>query len=247
MSDHFADIGFRFASRDEWTSTMMGAVINAAVPDTGPLATRLLWSDPSGARWAYFTEEKQIICAKPSFAGQSRVSVQVQRQADAKDGCPMCAVSVVDVVDNGVMATMAGVELDDQHLGPLGEEGTAVELAITAFGEQVTRFADVPAYQNARTDGSASAFAERSFIPSGLFAPGGKPKPTTAHAIMNGIVQRAERRTNTLTGNAFDWALLESYPTAYDIVIAADGEPLASGEVVQGSFWLVGHRLPPGG
>ena len=53
----------------------------------------------------------------------------------------------------------------------------------------------------------------------------------------------AERKTNGQSARPFDWCRVETYAATIDVVSEARREEFAPGQVVQGTFWLVGRRL----
>lgn len=113
-------------------------------------------------------------------------------------------------------------------------------LGINAFAESSQRFPDVETYRS-----KGSKFAERSLIPAGLFT-ADPPRAPRAVALITGVVVDADRRRNTASGGEFDWVLLDTYAARYDALFPPVGAPFRPGEVVQGTFWMVAHRLPAG-
>jgi hypothetical protein len=75
-----------------------------------------------------------------------------------------------------------------------------------------------------------------------LFTVGDDPRPPRAEAIITGIVRQGERKMNAWTGAAFDWCELETFAATLDVVAASQPDPFATGQVIQGTFWLVAHR-----
>jgi hypothetical protein len=240
MADHYACIGLRFADAEAWKATVMGTLVAKAEQQPGPSATRLWWSDASGACHAAYGVDRQIVCAKPSFDGASRIRVRITGRTESDQrGCPMCEIALVEVLDGDTMAYPLGVELDDIHLGSLQPEGAVIDLTIAAFAESSRRWPDVATYESAAP---SPRFAAQSLIPSGLFSAGEVKRPPRPEAIVTGLVTKSERRANTLTGGQFDWVLLETYGGIYDMLLPAIGQPYAPGQVIQGTFWLVAHR-----
>src|SRR5262249_35922284 len=91
-----------------------------------------------------------------------------------------------------------------------------------------------------------SGFASQSFIPSGLISPAGEPvDPPEPHALVAGHVREAEERRNSVTGNPFSWALVETIGGTFDAVIDPElvATPLQPGNVVTGWFWLSGRLM----
>ncbi len=241
MAGHFDCIGFRFEDREQYANDIVDLVRRSSQPTSA----RRAWIDPSGAVVVAFLEDSgSIRCAKPSFRATraSTVTATGLRADDA--GCPYCSVATVEVLDEtGAMAYPLAIELDDvDSSGPLFEDGHRLSVGITAFAESYRRWADVREYDEdpARP---APNFASRSLIPSGLFSPGGPDRPVRSEAIITGVIGAAEVRTNSLTGHAFQWAAIETFGGTYDMVAPGDDPPLATGNVMQGTFWLVGHLM----
>ena len=239
MVGHLACIGLNYTDADGFRQALR-YLEGEAEHQRGMGSTRFWWSDPSGARHALFVVNDSVVCASPSFSGGSRVAVQVGSTVDDPGGCPFCALSVVDVQADGTVAYPLAVQLDDIHLGPLGAQGATVDLGISAFAESSQRFPDVETYRS-----SGSKFAERSLIPAGLFT-GDPPRAPRAVALITGVVVDADRRRNTASGGEFDWVLLDTYAARYDALFPPVGAPFRPGEVIQGTFWMVAHRLPAG-
>ena len=91
--------------------------------------------------------------------------------------------------------------------------------------------------------------ASQSFIPSGLFSPGGETtEPPLASAIFTGHIRAAEVRTNEVTGAEYFWAFVSTLGGDFDVVIDPElvSNPVpAAGGVLQGEFWLSGRLVDP--
>jgi hypothetical protein len=62
--------------------------------------------------------------------------------------------------------------------------------------------------------------------------------------MFTGIVRDSQVRTNNLTGLAFEWMAVESFAATIEVLVPLQPTPIQTGEVVQGTGWLVSHRLP---
>jgi hypothetical protein len=236
MPDHLTCIGLDYPDKEAFGQLIV-EIAEAATPEPGTLGTRALWEDSSGARLAAFwRRDSEIECAKPSFAGTSQIVVRPVGMKDDPDGCRFCAIASVEVLEDGEMLYPLYVELDDIHLGSL-RRGRAIPLLITGFAEELTVWPDEAAFQAADTK-----FAERSLIPSGMFAPGGGARPARAEAILTGVVTKAERRRNERTHMEFDWCTIETLAANMDVVAAPRMQPFEIGNVIQGTFWLIARR-----
>jgi hypothetical protein len=89
-----------------------------------------------------------------------------------------------------------------------------------------------------------SQYTSQSFLPSGVFAE--RPEDIEARAFLTGIVERVSALTNEATGGNFVHALVTTYGATIDSVFAPSDIPsgLSAGNVVQGTFWLIGRLLP---
>jgi hypothetical protein len=242
---HFNAIGFDASDR-EGLNALVSSLAVLGEREDGSLGTRLLWTDPSGAAIAVFVRDMSVECVKPTFVARSRLLVRPVRATADPRGCAFCAVSTVEVFDGDEMAYPLAIELDDIHLGPLPLGEALVPIAVTAFTEAIEVWSDVDAY-NEHTGSESGRLAAQSLIPSGIFGPEGTDRPLRAEAIITGVVTAAERKTNNESARPFDWCQVETYAATIDVVSEARAEELAPGQVVQGTFWLVGRRLdlPP--
>jgi hypothetical protein len=240
--NHFAAVGFLTPSREAFQGQVSELAL-LAEQEMGPLGIRALWKDDSGARLAMFVNtDGDLECLKPSFSGTSRQVVRPVTTLADPDGCPFCALASVEVLEDGVMAYSLFVELDDIHRGQLATAEAPIELAISAFAEELTIWPDAASYE-ASKQAAELELAARSLIPSGMFAPGGGERPPRAEAIVTGVVIESERRTNRYSSGAFDWCVIETFAAALDVVAEPQKQPLQAGNVVQGTFWLVGRRV----
>jgi hypothetical protein len=240
---HFDAVGFDTADREGFNALVRSLAVMGEREDA-VLGSRLLWADPSGAAIAVFVRDMSIECAKPTFAGASRLVVSPAGATADPAGCAFCAINKMDVFDGDEMVYPLAIELDDIHLGPLPVSDDLVPIAVTAFAETIEVWSDVDAYNESKAS-DEHPLAPRSLIPSGMFAPGGGERPLRAEAIITGVVIDAEGKTNTQSMRPFDWCLIETYAATIDVVSEVRPEAFAPGQVVQGTFWLVGRRLDP--
>ncbi len=95
--------------------------------------------------------------------------------------------------------------------------------------------------------GSAKLAAE-SFIPSGLFNPGGTPKnPPKAEGIMAGHIEECNTLTNPFSGRQFYHMHVRTYAATVDVVCdpARLRSAPAPGNVLSGVFWFSGRLVEP--
>ena len=91
----------------------------------------------------------------------------------------------------------------------------------------------------------SSAATSRFFIPAGLFGDSRDSPP--ALVDFAGHVVEAAVLKNSLTGDPFYWALVDTFGGHFDVVIDSallPDVPLAGG-VLSGRFWLSGRIVSP--
>ncbi|MEP7378940.1 MAG: hypothetical protein ABI725_05190 [Chloroflexota bacterium] len=114
-------------------------------------------------------------------------------------------------------------------------------VALAGFAHSVAIYRDESALR-----ASGSTMAAKSFIPSGMFRPGGAPiEPPQAYALMNGVVAAAEERTNRLTDRMFRCLAIDTYGMSLEVVVDPDLLPATPepGSIAQLSCWLTGRPL----
>jgi hypothetical protein len=169
--------------------------------------------------------------------------------------CRFCSTVLFDVVEDDEMLYPLAVRLEniDEILDGNVDVPAGV-LALTAFAEEIAVWPDQRAYE----DAGVSPMASKSLIPSGLFSeeparrrlfrrprrPEGRPN---ARAIVTGIVEAAENVLNEATNTRFVHAKVDTYGATVDCVLSTREltSELAVGNLVQGSFWLIGRTVPP--
>ncbi len=250
MASHLSTIGLSAASeQDFWDLAQQVGPLADALPVPGG-GTYFRWADPSAAElWLQVNEGHEVIGMNPHFAGESAVRVGLTARIPPDGPSPFdgsfhgwadpqspdgpesgCYPFVFDAPD---------YRLHDDLALPL-----VTEVQVAAFAHEIEAFESVESY-NASQTGEVK-FASQSFIPSGLFSPGGEtPGRPTAHAIFTGHVIEAERRVNALTGRPFHWALVDTLGGVFDVVIDPVLLPEVPqvGGVVSGLFWLTGRIL----
>ena len=127
-----------------------------------------------------------------------------------------------------------------------------VTLQVAAFAQQITVHDSEAAYHTAQA-AQGTSFPSRSFVPSGLISPSGEPvTPPESHALIAGHVLAAAPRMNSVTGEPYWWALVDTIGGTFDVVVDPPllSGPIHSGNVVSGWFWLSGRvrrDAPPRG
>jgi hypothetical protein len=247
MPSHLSSIGIRIDTREEFA-----ALLDRVVPSCRKTPVRggayLLWSGDDGEElWLQIDSDGQGLSMNPHFSGKSSVRVsigsQVHRPTDtALDGAFECwAEPREGKPDSGAYPLVFDCP-DSKTYGSLALPHVGV-VQIAAFAGELTCFDSVEEFK-ASPKATMRRLGSRSFIPTGTFTlKGGTTVPPTAHAIITGHVLESAERKNSLTGDRFVWALVETYGGTYDVVV--DGRLLESpppvGGVISGSFWLSGR------
>lgn len=242
MAGHFDAIGLDIPDRTVFAKTLAD-MLRSGDRCTGPIGERILWQDESGAGVAMFTMDGQGECAKPTFAGRSRVVVRPTARVEDARGCRFCAIDHVEIRQDDQLVYPLGIELDDSHAGSLTAVDGDVSVALIAFAERLDVWEDIADF---RADPKVRwPLGPHSVIPLGAFAPGPEARPPRAAAIITGVVVAADRLTNSRSGRLFDWCQLETLAMTIDVVAARQPAPFTAGQVVHGTFWIVGHRADP--
>ena len=229
------------------------AFLNLAIEQSGG-GREIVWRDPSGASVAIDTAaDGEIVCARPSFLGSSRLPVLVNGIGEDPE-CRFCSRLFVDVLDEeGELVYPLAVELEEiddvMEAMPQQERRT---LRITAFADSIETWPSEEAYNQA-VSGEEAAFAARSLIPVGFFTEPERrgllrrraEQVPEAHALLTGVVTSYAERRNETTGHRFLSAEIDTFGGRYDAVIAPEeAEGLAVGAVAQLESWLIGSLEP---
>jgi hypothetical protein len=248
MPSHFSTIGLPLQSEEEFV-TLANELAAESVRFDVPGGYYLCWSSASGAElWIQVDAEDALIGMNPHFSGESRVRAGLVRRITRPGGSPL----------DGAFGGWAPAPGDDPEQGSYPFVFDAPDfqcdgaLTLPSIAEvQVAAFVHELSVYRSEEDYMASQsgelkFAAESFIPSGLFQPGGQSiDPPEAHAIFAGRILEAEMRMNELTNRPFQWVLVKTLGGVFDVV--ADPEFLESrprpGGILSGSFWLSGRLL----
>ena len=192
----------------------------------------------------------------PHFAGKSSVRVPVEARVSRDAPTPLDGTFLA-WADPPVGGESSG---DYPFVFDCPDAGThdALELPATltaqiaAFAQQISVYESTEVYDAAQA-AQGLTFGSRSFVPSGLISPNGEPVvPPESHALIAGEVIEAAELHNTVTGEPFWWALVETVGGTFDVVIdpALLMLPIREGNVISGWFWLSGRlqtAAPPRG
>lgn len=247
MPSHFSSIGLPVHNEEEFRQLLDRIASRARSIDV-PGGRYLEWTSGTGAQvLIQVNRDNEVIGVNPHFGGGARLRAAVTAAVARPDDSPL----------DGAFHAWAEPEDDDPETGcypfvfdcpdALAYGDLALpqvtEVQVAAFAHSVDVWKSVDEYDAA--DHDSPKFASQSFIPSGLFSPGGEStEPPGASAIFTGHIGAGELRTNELTGVEFFWASVSSLCGEFDVVI--DPELLATaipeaGGVLQGEFWLTGR------
>lgn len=206
------------------------------------------WQDPSGARCTITIEDGQIRGFLPGFAGTAGARLRGLRAINDE-------VVGAEVLDrDGELTTKLALELEEQRWlrddfdGPASVVGLGIDVAVfadeAAFGasprsllEPDAEPSEPPAEYLENGWSWPPRLAPESFISYGLF---GEASDSSAHALLNGVVRSAERRTTSLTGQAFILARVSTAGFEADLCLPDQAEVPQSGAIIAGTVFLVG-------
>lgn len=197
--------------------------------------------DPSGSVTTVTLENGRVTCLTPGVAPGLTIAARTSALLD--DACPYERPLEVRADLRDLEIPLA-VTIDDLALSePAVTPGREVTLEVGAIAERLDLFADEAAYR-----ASGTPMAVESLIPSGLFAPPGRPEAhvPSSRILISGIVTSAERREHALLGREFVRASVRSlggeWPIAIDPVdLGPDGAPPEPGAVLSATCWISGH------
>jgi len=218
-------------------------------------------------------DQLEIAGAEPYFAGSSRVKFGLIRTMP-KDECELEGGFYGYVSprssdpQSGWYPLLVDISDFDSVRGRI-RAPSILELQIAAFPNQVDIFADDTSYYGPEPKGTnprevatkgkgamdldqiadrvnTAKLAAESFIPSGLFEPGGRPKnPPKAEGIMTGHIEESTTLTNPFSGRLFHRMRVRTYAATFDVVcdparLKTDPAP---GNVLSGVFWFTGQLV----
>ena len=247
MPSQFSAIGFQVTTGEDLASLASSVAGKAdKVPARG--GQYLCWAPPSGEQlWLQVKPNGDAMGMNPHFSGKSSIRIAVEARVARDTHTPLDGTFLAWA--NPPTGAKTGGDYpfafdcpDADTVGDLALPAV-VDAQIAAFAQEVFVF-DTEARYAASQAAQGMAFESRSFIPSGLISPDGRPvDPPEPHALLVGGVVEAEERRNTHTGRPFWWALVETVGGTFDVVIdpALLPEPPQTGNVLSGWFWLSGR------
>jgi hypothetical protein len=248
VPSHLSTIGFEVKTPEDFKALAARAAKEAEPVAAEPGGYRR-WAGSGGEElWVQLDPRGDIIGMTPHFSGRSRIKVGLQERVRREGGTALdgafysWASPKTDALEDGDYPFV----FDSPDFGTYSQlqvPGIA-EAQVAAFTHQIKSYDSPEAF-----DGSQSRqikLGSQSFIPSGLFPPGGasQSKPQS-EAIITGYVAETAVRKNSLTGAEYYWALVDSLGGRFDVLIDPALLPVApaAGGVLSGIFWLSGRLL----
>jgi len=251
VPSQFSSLGFHVTSGDDLAALASRVAERADTIDAAD-GQYLKWAPPSGEQlWLQVRRNGDALGMNPHFGGKSTVRATLEARVTRQSHTPLDGTFLAwaNPAADGALggeypfafdcpdaATLASVELP-----------ASVTLQVAAFAQQLTVHENEAAYNHDR-QAQGLSFESRSFIPSGLISPSGEPVvPPESHALFTGHVLEASERHNSVTGEPFWWALVDTVGGTYDVVIdpALIRRPVVPGNVIAGWFWLSARLQQP--
>jgi hypothetical protein len=252
VPSQFSAVGFHVTSGEDLAALASRVAERADTIDAGE-GQYLKWAPSSGEQlWLQVKRNGDAMGMNPHFEGRSSIRVAIEARVAREGHTPLDGTFLAWANPPDGMPTGGDYpfvfDSPDAALHQDLELPVTLTAQVAAFAQQISVYAS-PAEYDAEQAAQGSSFLSRSFIPSGLFSPSGDPViPPEPHALIAGHVLVAEERRNTVTGEPFWWALVDSVGGTFDVVIDPNllSAPVAPGNVLSGWFWLSG-RLKTGG
>ncbi|XOF32520.1 MAG: hypothetical protein ACL93V_10815 [Candidatus Electrothrix sp. YB6] len=250
MSSDLSDIGFD-VNNEEAFYELIEKAYGKATSIKADKGTYFLYSDSSGAElWIQISKANQLVGVTPYYKGTGRrtvcLSENVYRKENELDGAFYSWADPADKDDpeSGVYPFV----FDVPNHNSLGDVllPQDIEIQLSAFAQEVRYYENEEKFEK-QQKGEAK-WASQSFVSSGLFHPDEKStpkKPPEAFGIFSGIIKQTEKKKNELTGQEFQWMLVDTLGGEVDVLADLtffNTEPKVGG-VVQGQFWLTGQLL----
>jgi hypothetical protein len=208
----------------------------------------LKWAPASGEQlWLQVKHSGDAMGMNPHFEGKSSVRIAVEARVARDAHTPLDGTFLAWANPTDAAATGGDYPFVFDCPDAATHEALALPVKVTAqiaaFAQQITVYESRQAY-DAGQAAQGQSFGSRSFIPSGLVSPSGEPvTPPESHALIAGEVLEAAERHNSVTGDPFWWALVDTIGGTFDVVIDPEllDAPVRAGNVVAGWFWLSGR------
>jgi hypothetical protein len=247
VPSQFSAIGFQVASGED-LAALASRVAERADTINAREGQYLKWAPPSGEQlWLQVKHSGDAMGMNPHFEGRSVVRVGLEARVVRPSQTPLDVTFLAWANPPEGEATGGDYpfvfDCPDGAVHEGLELPTVVTAQLAAFAQQLSVHDSDTAYARAQAE-QGLTFGSRSFIPSGLISPSGEPiSPPESHALIAGHVLEAAERRNTVSGEPFWWALVDTVGGTYDMVIDRSliDAPLRPGQVLSGWFWLSGR------
>lgn len=246
MPSQFSAIGFSVRSGED-LAALASQVAERANTINAREGQYLKWSPPSGEQlWLQVKHTGDAMGMNPHFEGKSSVRVAVEARVTRSTHTPLDGTFLAwaNPPEDGVGGDYPlAFDCPDAAVHDEVTLPMAVDAQIAAFAQQLTVHDSEAAYLSDQA-AQGQSFGSRSFIPSGLISPSGEPvTPPESHALFTGHVLEAGERRNSVTGESFWWALVDTQGGTFDVVVDPSllVGPIRTGNVISGWFWLSGR------
>jgi hypothetical protein len=250
MPSHLSDIGFQIEDEEAFQQLASQAYEEGETFDAGG-GTYIRWAPGGGVElWLQLDHEDDIVGINPHYAGRSLMRAGLTQRLTRPEGAPLDGAFYAWANPVGEEANSGDFpfvfDAPDYHLNSALSLPSIVDVRLAAFAHELQSYESDEAYDESQPE--EMKFASESFIPSGMFDPGGGSiEPPLAHAIFTGHVLETSINTNPATNNEFIWARVRTLGGEIDVVadpVLLNG-PLVVGGVVSGAFWLSGQIVKP--
>lgn len=252
VPSQFSALGFSVRSGEDLAALASRVAERADTIDARD-GQYLKWAPASGEQlWLQVKRTGDAMGMNPHFEGKSSVRIAVEARVSREAHTPLDGTFLAWANPQDGAATGGDYPFAFDCPDAAVHEALALPVTVTAqiaaFAQQLSVYESEAAYNAAQAE-QGQSFPSRSFIPSGLMSPSGEPiAPPESHALMSGHIIEAEARENTVTGEPFWWALMDTRGGTFDVVIDPSllTAPVRAGNVVSGWFWLSGRlRIEP--
>jgi hypothetical protein len=236
VASHFSAIGFG-VSREKFSELLDAALANGTrIPVKEQTAYYVLKAGGGPELWVAVREangSKDLLAVTPYFRGRTRFDARLEG-LHANDEFPFEGRADLWAVGRGGEDEPhpLSVDLADFSLGSGHATGEILSLPISGFAHAFDWWRDETTYASAGT-----GLAPRAFIPLGMFKDPGEP---LSSALFTGVIEAADRVTNTATGQEFVHVQVDTLCGRIDVV-ADSGlvrETPTKGGIVKTTCWL---------
>lgn len=241
-----SDIGFNIETDEQFQELAERAYDEGEVFET-PDGTYIKWAPGDGVELWLQVDHEGAVAVNPHFSGTGLARVALNKKILRTEGNLLDCAFHAWANPHGAASESGDCpfvfDVPDYQLNAI-ELPAFVTIQLAAFAHELESFDNDEAYYQSQP--SEFQFASESFIPSGLFLPGGeKIEPPLAEAVFTGHILETSLVTNVVTGAEFCWARTRTIVGEIDVVadpVLLNG-PMIEGGVLTGSFWLSGRLV----